>query len=106
MGLRPVQTRSADYQTQSCWSRHSPYRCTCNAKSLSAAIAFDSRKLCLAVFDSHSHHGSGIKLGASIAVALLDDVGILYTAEFLDFVVNENGLANGTIKGADIILIQ
>ena len=70
------------------------------------AIAFDPRKLCLAVFGSHSHHGSGMKLGSSIAVALLDDVGIVHMAEFLDFALNGNGLANGTMKGADIILIQ
>ena len=56
----------------------------------SVAIAFDPRKLCLAVFDSHSHHGSGMKLGASIAVASLDDVGILHMAEFLDFAFNGN----------------
>ena len=72
----------------------------------SVAIAFDPRKLCLAVFDSHSHHDSGMKLGASIAVASLDDVCILHMAEFLDFSLNEDGLANGTMKGADIILIQ
>ena len=72
----------------------------------SVAIAFDPRKLCLAVFDSHSHHGSGMKLGASIAVASLDDAGILHMAEFLDFALNGNGLANGTMKGADIILIR
>ena len=72
----------------------------------SVAIAFDPRKLCLAVFDSHSHHGSGMKLGASIAVASLDDIGTLHMTEFLDFALNENGLANGTTKGADNILIQ
>ena len=58
------------------------------------------------MFDSHSHHGSGMKIDASIAVASLDDVGILHMAEFLDFALNGNGLANGTMKGADIILIQ
>ena len=72
----------------------------------SVAIAFDPRKLCVAVFDSHSHHGSGMKLGASIAVASLDDVDILHMEEFLDFVLNGNGLDNGTTKGAGIILIQ
>ncbi len=47
-----------------------------------------------------------MKLGASTAVASLDDIGILHMAEFLDFALNGNGLANATMKGADIILIQ
>ena len=49
----------------------------------------------------------GMKFGASIAiVASFDDISILHMAEFLDFALNRNGLANGTMKGADIILIQ
>ena len=51
----------------------------------SVAIALDPRKSCLAVFDSHSRDGRCMKFGASIAVASLDDVGILHMAEFLDF---------------------
>ena len=69
------------------------------------AIAFDPVRLSVAAFDSLSHNIQSTKFGASIAVAGFDHPSVQQMAAFLDLTLNRNGLTNGTMKGADIILI-
>lgn len=71
----------------------------------SVAIAFDPVRLSVAAFDSHSHNIQSTSFGASIAVAGFDHPSVQQMEAFLDLTLNRNGLANGTMEGADIILI-
>ena len=71
----------------------------------SVAIAFDPVRLSVAAFDSHSHNIQSTRFGASIAVVEFDHPSVQQMAAFLHLTLTRNGLTNGTMKGADIILI-